>query len=74
MTTRLLLDVMPEYGVLQRVLVTLARRGFDPTELSARRHGEILRLEMRMEGPGSVETVVRQLRGLVPVCAVEVFL
>lgn len=72
MSGRLRLDVAAATGALQRVLVTLARRGYEPVRVDARREGDAFHVELEVEGPRSAEQLRPHLARLFDVRIVEV--
>lgn len=64
MAQTLLLHVDRQPGSLQRILVNLTRRGFEPQRIEARRSGAHFRVEVDVEGDHPASVLVRHLDGL----------
>jgi acetolactate synthase regulatory subunit len=68
MTHRLRLELHPEPGALQRVIVHVSRRGFEPVSVHAHRTC----VELELQGDRPVAPLARLLGGLADVKTVEV--
>ena len=72
MTCTLKITCTDEPGTLQRVLVTVSRRGFEPVGIVGRLQGSRFDLDLSLEGLRPIPPLVAHLQRLVAVLGVEV--
>ena len=72
MTCNLRIRCTDEPGTLQRVLVTVSKRGFEPVGIVGRLRESAFDLDLLLDGDRPVPPLVAHLRRLVPVLDVEV--
>ena len=73
MTHALSLDCRDAEGLLVRVLGLAERRGYRPVAVSARAHGERLRLDLTVESQRPAAQLVRHLEKLLDVRHIELY-
>jgi acetolactate synthase regulatory subunit len=72
MTQRLKMVLKSEPGSLQRVLIVMTKRGYEPAAVTARRNSHGIDAEFELDDPRPVGQLVKALERLFDVEKVEV--